>query len=48
MLPEASLTPTTFSMEASRPIVAGSTFVPVRPGTLYTTMGSRTAEAIAR
>ena len=47
MLPEASFTPTMFSMAARRAMVAGSTFTPVRPCTLYTTMGRRIAEAMA-
>ena len=34
MLPDASLTPTTVSISARRASVAGSTFRPVRPGTL--------------
>jgi hypothetical protein len=34
MLPDASLTPTILSMAERRASVAGSTFDPVRPGTL--------------
>ena len=34
MFPEASFTPTMLSIAASRRSVAGSTFTPVRPGTL--------------
>jgi hypothetical protein len=47
MLPEASFTPTTFGRVARRERVAGSTLQPVRPGTLYTTMGSGVASPIA-
>ena len=34
MFPDASLTPTMFGIAASRASVAGSTLIPVRPGTL--------------
>ncbi len=47
MLPEASFTPTMYSISASRFSVAGSTFTPVRPCTLYTMIGSGTADAMA-
>ena len=40
MLPDASFTPTMFGIAASFTSVAGSTLQPVRPGTLYTTIGS--------
>ena len=48
MLPLASLTATMLSIWARRASVAGSTLTPVRPCTLYTTMGRRTAPAMAR
>jgi hypothetical protein len=34
MLPDASFTPTMFGIAARRASVVGSTFTPVRPGTL--------------
>ena len=46
-LPDASFTPTMFGICASRASVAISTFTPVRPGTLYTTIGSAVLSAIA-
>ena len=48
MLPLASFTPTMLSILARRASVAGSTLTPVRPCTLYTTMGRRVDAAIAR
>ncbi len=47
MLPEASFTATIFSIADSRFKVAGSTFTPVRPITLYTMIGNFVAAAIA-
>ena len=46
--PDASLTPTMLSTDASRSSVAGSTLHPVRPGTLYTMIGRSTASAMVR
>ena len=41
ILPDASFTPTMFSICGSRASVAGSTLTPVRPCTLYTMIGRR-------
>src|SRR3989442_4299014 len=45
MLPDASFTATMFFSSAMRSRVWASTFAPVRPGTLYTTMGSEVLSA---
>ena len=47
MLPDASFTPTMFGMAASRTSVRTSMFTPVRPGTLYTMIGSDVLSAMA-
>src|SRR3954447_18285956 len=46
-LPDASLTPVMFAIAVRRTTVLTSTLQPVRPGTLYATIGSGTAFAIA-
>ena len=48
MFPDASFTPTTFGIAASRTSVFTSMLTPVRPGTLYSTMGSGVLSAMAR
>ncbi len=48
MLPDASFTPTMFGTAASRAMVSGSMLTPVRPGTLYRTIGSGVLAAMAR
>ncbi len=47
MFPDASLTPAMPGMVARRASVAGSTFTPVRPCTLYTMIGRLMFEAMA-
>ena len=48
MFPDASFTPMTFGIDASRTSVVGSMFTPVRLGTLYRMIGSGVESAIAR